>query len=256
MKDKIIENKVYKTNNYGDIIVIKYFNARDVLIRFIDTSYEKHVPAVDIRRGSIRDPFAKTVEGIGFSGVGEYLQAINGKHLRVNIIWKAILYRCYNKNSLEKNATYKGCTVDEKWHNFQNFAGWYYENYPSDGKVYELDKDLKVIGNKIYSENTCLFIPHNINTFITQRCNALSPNLIGTSYRVNYKKYIARCGNPVTGKRENLGYFNTELEAHLAWRKRKSEIAHELAMQQKNPDVRDALLRWKEALDNNTIHPY
>lgn len=33
----------------------------------------------------------------------------------------------------------------------------------------ELDKDIKVIGNKIYSPDTCLLLPHRLNTIVLDR---------------------------------------------------------------------------------------
>ena len=42
-----------------------------------------------------------------------------------------------------------------EWHNFQVFAKWFDENYM---EGFQLDKDIKIEGNKIYSSGTCLFV--------------------------------------------------------------------------------------------------
>ena len=57
--------------------------------------------------------------------------------------------------------TYIGCTVCIEWNNFQNFAGWFNENYI---EGYDLDKDIKVNGNKVYSPVTCLIVTPKENT--------------------------------------------------------------------------------------------
>lgn len=66
-----------------------------------------------------------------------------------------MLQRCYDKDSLEKNPTYKDCTVAEEWHNFQNFAEWFKENYI---EGYHLDKDIKIKGNRVYGPDRCMFV--------------------------------------------------------------------------------------------------
>jgi len=61
--------------------------------------------------------------------------------------------------------------------------------------------------------------------------------LIGVS-RNRHSSYLARCSNLSTGKDEVLGFFNSELEAHLAWRKRKLELALELKPKMNKIDLR------------------
>ena len=73
---------------------------------------------------------------------------------------------CYDENELKKEPSYIGCKVCEEWLNFQNFARWIYDNkYECDDL--ELDKDLLIKGNKIYSPNTCCLLPHEINYAIS-----------------------------------------------------------------------------------------
>lgn len=55
-------------------------------------------------------------------------------------------------------------------------------------------------------------------------------------------KFRAQCSNPFTKKLEHLGLFTSEQEAHEAWRKRKLELAHELAAIQTDPRVAKALI--------------
>ncbi|ALY07069.1 hypothetical protein VmeM32_00078 [Vibrio phage vB_VmeM-32] len=167
-----------------------------------------------------------------------------------------MLGRCYDSKIQEKQPTYIDCSVCDEWHYFQNFATWYYDNYPKDGisEKYQLDKDLKVNGNKIYSPETCLFVSHAVNLFTTDHGSARGDYLIGVSWNKATQKFMAYCSNPFTRKLEYLGLFTNELEAHHAWRKRKSELAYELAMVQTNEEVKKAILNWKKNLDDNLIH--
>lgn len=101
-----------------------------------------------------------TVMGIGFIGIGENIPSRTNK---AYTLWTMIINRCYNETIHKLRPTYIGCSVDKEWHNFQSFAEWYKENYVED---YQLDKDILFKGNKIYSPNTCLFVPKSINCLI------------------------------------------------------------------------------------------
>ena len=83
--------------------------------------------------------------------------------------WQSLLQRCYDTKLHEKYPTYKNCTTCEEWHNFQNFAKWYDENYYEiDGEIMCLDKDILIKGNKVYSPETCIFVPRRINILFTK----------------------------------------------------------------------------------------
>lgn len=204
----------------------------------------------------VSDMKQKLVYGVGISDKGKHPASINRKPTKVYDTWRDMLRRCYVPKVQQKQPTYIGCTVCDEWLSFQEFAEWYYANYPEDGNKYQLDKDLKVIGNKVYSPETCLFVSSQVNAFTTDCGAKRGQYLIGACWDRRNEKFKARCSNPLTGKNEFLGLFPIELQAHLAWRKRKSQLAYELAMTQVNPDVRDALLRWRDALDANLIHQY
>lgn len=102
-----------------------------------------------------KDRLAPSVYGIGFMGEGRYKASINYKTTRQYETWKSMMRRCYSSVSLKARPTYRDCTVCDEWHNFQNFAKWFDNNYI---KGYELDKDIKVNGNKTYSPCTCMFV--------------------------------------------------------------------------------------------------
>jgi len=197
---------------------------------------------------------SKLVFGVGIYEEGEYKSYENGKLTKAYNAWNGILRRCYNPKYQSKRPTYIDCSICSEWLDFQVFAKWFEESYPNDGEQYQLDKDLKLIGNRVYSPEACLFVPQIVNSFTTDCGRARGEYMIGVDWHKQGKKFRSLCGNPLTKKREHLGLFADELSAHLAWRKRKSELVYQLAMEQSNPEVRDALLRWKDALDSNKIH--
>ena len=106
----------------------------------------------------------------------------------------------------------------------------------------QLDKDILFSGNKVYSEETCVFVPKVVNMFTTDSGASRGELLIGVCWHKGVGKYQSRCCNPFTKKQEHLGLFVNELEAHQAWLKRKLELAHLLAAEQTDERVAKALI--------------
>jgi len=135
--------------------IIEYVNARKVLIRFISTGYQKFVQASTIRTGEIKDPYYPSVHGVGHLGEGLHKVSVGRKLTKAYTTWTSMLRRCYDPLSLESLPTYIGCSVVDAWLCFQTFAEWFDEHYVV-GQ--ELDKDIKVPGNRIYGPDTCMFV--------------------------------------------------------------------------------------------------
>ena len=157
------------TNNIGLCYeVIEYFSATKrtggVKIKFDISGYEGIYSATEVRAGEVKDHCSPTVCGVGYFGVGEFICSLNGIKTREYLLWHNMLKRCYEDN----HPTYDEKYVIEDWHNFQNFAKWCHSeegfNLKSNGKYYNLDKDLLYPNNKVYSPDTCCFIPHSLNT--------------------------------------------------------------------------------------------
>lgn len=153
--------------------------------------------------------------------------------------WKGMLMRCYSTRYQERRPTYKDCSVSGDWLTFSNFKSWM-EKQEWEGL--ELDKDILIKGNQVYSSDACVFVTQMVNSFTNDRGASRGKWLVGVDWRKSSKKFRAQCNNPFTGKQENLGYFTSEQEAHEAWRKRKLELAHELAAIQTDPRVAKALI--------------
>ena len=153
--------------------------------------------------------------------------------------WQSMLKRCYSIKYKDKNPTYKGCSVAEEWKTFSNFKAWMEkQNF----KGNQLDKDLLFEGNKVYSPETCVFVTRMVNTFTIDRVNDRGEWLIGVNWNKGTNKFRSQCSNPFTKKREFLGYFTCEQEAHEAWLTRKLELAYELSAIQEDSRVAEALI--------------
>lgn len=110
---------------------------------------------------------------VGVTGKGKYSPTTHQKAYQV---WYAMIKRCYNndikgRQRFESFNSYVDTTVCEEWHSFQTFGEWFDENYYElGGERVDLDKDVLSyilnIDNKIYSPDTCMFLPQRINTAV------------------------------------------------------------------------------------------
>lgn len=169
-----------------------------------------------------------TIYGIGIDDSGYTSEIkVEGKLIICPVyqLWRSIIQRCYSEKFHRTNPTYRGTTVCREWLTFSNFKCWWVNNY-KDG--YQLDKDLLVLGNKTYSPETCIFIPQWLNSFVTDNSSARGKYLIGCNFDKSNNKFKSRCCDPRTKKQHHIGYFDTELDAHLAWLHRKLDILCEL----------------------------
>ncbi len=150
---------VHVTSMCGSLIVTEYTNAKSVKVKFLITGHELTTRSHLIRVGNIKDPYYPSVCGFGFVGEGNYKAYLSRtKSSKAYGVWNSMLNRCLTESGNERHPTYKNVSVCEEWFNFQNFAHWYYANYPDDGEVYELDKDILSGSDKKYSPETCIFI--------------------------------------------------------------------------------------------------
>ena len=176
----------------------------------------------------------KLVHGVGINDA-DYLTReyhyVHGKRVQVWICpyyskWKDMLRRCYYNDPKNRNRTYRDCTVCKEWLTFSNFKKWM---QVQEWEGNDLDKDLLKVGNKIYCPDYCIFICRKINSFIGDSAANRGECMIGVCYFKKNNKFVARCNNPFMCETEYLGIFDTEPEAHLAWKARKHYWACQLA---------------------------
>lgn len=162
---------------------------------------------------------AGLVFGVGVNDVSPISHG--GVHIAAYAAWKNMLKRCYDEAWKGRNKTYIGCRVCAEWLTFSAFKIWFDRNY-IDG--WQVDKDLLFAGNKVYSPDTCVFVPKWLNTFTTAHTAARGDTPIGVSYHKKKMRYVASIS--VDGVRTHLGAYSDPLSAHLAWHKAKIEVAH------------------------------
>jgi len=152
--------------------------------------------------------------------------------------WFNLIGRCYGVFSPSRSKAYAECYVCDEWLIFSNFKKWM-EQQDWQGK--ELDKDIILKGNKVYSPKTCAFVDSATNAFVLDSKSTRGKLPIGVDFHKSNQKIRARCSNPFTKKSEHLGYFRSEVEAHLAWKNRKHQLACQLADRQSDIRVAEAL---------------
>lgn len=148
---------VYKTRSNGYLEVLKYTNCTNVKVRFLDTGYIAIATTSRIRSGAIKDKMRPSVFGVGYVG-GDSFSCTRDP--LIYGAWQGVLQRCYDEKFKSRYPTYKDCTVCDEWHNFQVFAEWM-SSQDYIGK--QIDKDIKVKGNKHYSPETCTFVSQKEN---------------------------------------------------------------------------------------------
>ena len=163
--------------------------------------------------------------------------------------WTNMLQRCYDEKHRCKYLAYKDCFVCEEWLNFSGFLNWFLNTENSTKENYHLDKDILVKGNKIYSPETCCFVPAEINSLFTKRksCRGILP--IGVKRASKSKNYEACISK---GNRINvyIGTFSTPQEAFNAYKTEKEKWVREQANKFFNDgkiarNVYEALLNYK-----------
>lgn len=159
--------------------------------------------------------------------------------------WTGMLTRCYNPKYHVKKPTYKGCSVCDEWLTFSKFKAWYDLN----NRVgMELDKDILVRGNKIYSPEFCRFVPKEINTLLLTGSKSTNPNKLQGAYGPTKNgSYVAKISK--NSKLIYLGTEPTELLAHLLYKMVKEQWINDLAnhyysLGQIDSDLYTALLHW------------
>ena len=151
---------IHETNLCGKLKVINYFGWDNVDVEFLSTGGTATTQASNISAGNVKDKMMPSVFDIGFFGSGKFKSRLNKVKTAEYIAWQRMLERCYCYKYQDKFPTYKDCTVCDEWLNFQAFAEWFTARY-KDG--YQLDKDIKVKGNKIYSPETCKLVSQKDN---------------------------------------------------------------------------------------------
>ena len=188
--------------------------------------------------------YKRTAFRVGYRPSGKY----NTSHPAHNL-WLRMLGRCYCKKSLVENPSYLDVDVCEEWHNFQVFAEWA-NNQPNAFKEgFQLDKDLTIKGSKIYSPETCSFVPREINSITMTRKGDRGELPIGVCLQHGkYKTKISKFNSVV-----DLGLYDTPLEAFLVYKEAKESHIKALASIWRDyisTEVYNSLMTWEINIDD------
>ena len=217
-KDRTGENRV---NNEGcKFKIIEYFGWDNCTIEFPDGNILKNISYGNIQKGNVKNPFHRSVYGVGYMGVGKYTSK---KDIKKYTMWVNLIKRCYSLKCQEKHPSYKECLVDRHWHNFQVFAKWVENNFK---QGWQLDKDILKKGNKIYSPETCVFVPQEVNLVFVNKHNHRGIYPIGVHITEERRFQAAINKN---SKRIVLGTFATPEEAFQVYKIAKEEYIKEMA---------------------------
>ena len=154
--------------------------------------------------------------------------------------WYNLLSRCYSKAALTKRPLYGECSICSEWLVFSNFKSWM---ITQDWENKQLDKDLKILGNKIYSPDTCLFISDDLNRFLNENESKRGNYPIGVTAKSG--KFASYVGN------KHISYHETPESAHESW------LIHKMKMIDgwmiKEPNVSVYLQNYKNLLNSYLI---
>lgn len=167
-------------------------------------------------------------------GINDYNEKvkIGGIMLKSYTTWIDMIKRCYSKKFQEKRPTYVGCAVCDEWLSFSKFKEWYDENYPrhleEQGVKLQLDKDLLSGDNKIYSPDTCVFLPNKVNKFISNSKNTNKTGTTGVCWHNHNNSWVSQITDYTTRKIKHIGYFTNIEDAKYAYDKARTAEAEKV----------------------------
>lgn len=170
--------------------------------------------------------------GVGITGE-KYPSRIKGKKLKEYVLWHGMLRRCYDHKYQERHPTYLGCQISENFKNYTYFYEWYQNQVGFGQEGFHLDKDLSFKGNKIYSEETCLLLPQELNKLLTTSGGTRGNLPLGVSGHKG--RFLVQCCSAFPER--YLGCFNTVEEAFKAYK------------QVKEAFIKTQAEKWKAFID-------
>ena len=183
--------------------------------------------------------------GIGINDVPSESHA-NGIKTKAYAVWTAMIQRCYGENRRKCNNSYIGCSVCDEWLKFSSFKK-FYDRFYVDG--YQLDKDILLKGNKIYTPRLCRFVPAIINNLLTvdKMPHAKTPR--GVRYDSNKGTFSVRLYGQGTKKFISRTFHNAD-EAFVHYKQSKEEYIKYIANicflnKEISKEIRDALIGYE-----------
>lgn len=186
--NKCYNGRVFMTDNYGEITIVGQSNHPRIRTKNNGNTYKSYdyflvqfsdgsvtwAKRTHIITGQVKNRNHPSVFGVGYIGYGIHEVSTNGKVNKTYTLWHAMIQRGHDPKYKAQNPAYLPCSVHPRWHSYQNFCNDIvylqgYQNWLRGSKLkgknpYELDKDIKIPGNKLYSKDTCMFVTSFENT--------------------------------------------------------------------------------------------
>jgi hypothetical protein len=191
-----------------------------VTVQFTDDHGAKvKTNAQAIKNGSVANPYHKSVYGVAY--FGEPSDPWNTCK-DIYMTWAGMIERVHVIEALDKRPTYRVCGISEDWYCFANFYEWAKQQTGSSNKRWQLDKDILMKGNKLYSKDTCCFVPSDINALFTKRDKERGKYPIGVTLHVG-GKFRSGCSNDFKGEPRYIGKLRSTIEEAFADYKQQKE---------------------------------
>lgn len=249
--DNIISKHIeLESKNDGRFKVISYENSYSINIEFLKTGYVVKHQLAAIKSGSVKDRSLPSVFGVGCIG-DKYKSRINGKKLKEYVLWLNMISRCYSPKKREKDKVYNKCTISDNFKNYTYFYEWCNKQVGFENKDWHLDKDLLYKRNTTYSEDTCVFLPQEINKVLTKTDKKRGDFPIGVHWCKTHNCFISQINKD--GTKITIGKYKSANEAFIAYKRRKESHLKELANRYKSfLDIRayEALLNYEVDIDD------
>lgn len=135
------------------------------------------------------------------------------------VLWNSINKRCNTEAEMKKGRNWY-LKSENHFEDFQVFVDWCqmqygYNEKDEKGNTWQLDKDILILGNKIYSPETCMFVPSKINSLLLSSESVRGQWPVGVYFNKRCQRFVSQVND--SGKRKSLGYFNCPMDAHRAW---------------------------------------
>lgn len=192
-------------------------------------------------------------------GVYKTRESPGNKKTKACQLWENIRNRCEYLPVKDEIRFGKYSDVDScsEWKDFQNFAEWFNQvnlsGYFHEG--WQLDKDLLIKGNKIYSPESCVFLPEGINKALQTKSRVRGELPIGLSYAKKKKQNIVVafvCKEPEYTVRAYLPSSMIEEGFYIYKKAREKYIKHlaDIYRDMLDPRAYEALMGYEVSMDD------
>lgn len=170
--EKWVVNNHYYTKQGDEFIYLgrkkREKNVYHLLHFVANDSYQYVCGSLLNNPARLKDYSKPHVVGVGYSKGTKDAPFFPSLHPSAYELWSAMLSRCYLGGSGTRS--YKDVEVAEEWHDFSNFLAWYKNEVYDDSAIHRykltLDKDLFGGDRRVYSPETCCFLPKSLNSLI------------------------------------------------------------------------------------------